>query len=83
MTHHAHDGGRLVNRPVDYDYVVHHQRADAGLLTVAGVPAAVCDLCDEYWFDDAVGFALSRLLTEHRPDPGEIRSIQWPHAHAA
>jgi hypothetical protein len=83
MAVHTHDGGRLVNRPVDHDHVFHHQDDEAGLLTVTGVPAAVCDLCDEYWFDDAVGFALSRLLLEHRPGPGEIRSIRWPQAHAA
>jgi hypothetical protein len=83
MTLHAHGGGRLVNRPVDYDYVVHHQHGEAGLLTVTGVPAVVCDLCDEYWLDDTVGFELSGFLAEHPPGPGEFRSIQWPQVQAA
>lgn len=83
MTLHTHDGGKLVNRRVDYDHVVHHPDGEAGLLTVTGVPAAVCDLCNEYWFDDAVGFALARLVGEHQPGPGEIRAIEWLQAHAA
>jgi hypothetical protein len=82
MAVHKHDGGRLVDRPVDHDHVVHHQDGEAGLLTVTGVPAAVCDLCDEYWFDEEVGFALARLLREQRPGSGEIRSIDWLQAHA-
>jgi hypothetical protein len=83
MTRHTHDDGQRVERRVDHDYVVHHADDEPGLLVVTGVPAAVCDVCDEYWFDDSVGFALSRLLQQHEPGPGDIRTIEWVRAHAA
>jgi hypothetical protein len=47
------------------------------------VPASVCDVCDEYWFDEEVGFTLARLLEEDEPAPGEIRRIDWSPAQAA
>lgn len=83
MTCHTHDDGQLADRTVDYDYVVHHEDADPGLLVVKDVPAQVCLACDEYWFDDTIGFELSRLLQDHRPEPGEVRTIAWPRADAA
>lgn len=83
MSRHAHDNGQLVERPVVYDHVVHHADDDPGLLVVTGVPASVCEVCDEYWFDEAVGFDLSRLLQEHEPGPGEVHTIGWVEAHAA
>jgi hypothetical protein len=83
MTRHSHDDGQLVERHVDYDYVVHHADGEPGLLVVAGVPASVCELCDEYWFDAAVGFELARLLEESKPGPGEVRTMEWVEAHAA
>lgn len=83
MTHHAHDDGRVTERPIDYDHVVHRPDGTASLLVVTGVPASVCDVCDEYWFSEEIGFALARLLEEHEPDPGEIRRIDWTPAHAA
>jgi YgiT-type zinc finger domain-containing protein len=83
MTRHTHDQGELVERHVDHDYVVHHRGDEPGLLVVTGVPASVCDVCDEHWFDDVVGFALSRLLQEHEPGPGEIRTVEWARSYAA
>lgn len=83
MTRHTHDNGQVVERPIDYDYVVHHADAEPGLLVITGVPARVCPLCDEYWFDDTVGFELARLVQESEPDPGEVRTIGWVEAHAA
>ena len=82
MTRHTHDDGQLVSRTVDYDYVVHHGD-EPGLLVVTGVPAQVCLACDEHWFEDSIGFELARLLDEHRPEPGEIRTIAWSRANAA
>ena len=83
MTRHTHDDGQVVERPIDYDYVAHHADAEPGLLVITGVPAMVCTLCDEYWFDDTAGFELSRLAQESEPDPGEVRTIGWAGAHAA
>jgi hypothetical protein len=83
MTRHTHDDGQLAPRHVDYDFVVHHSDDEPGLLVVTGVPAFACDICDEYWFDDSVGFGLSRLLHEHEPAPGEIRTIEWLRSNAA
>ncbi len=83
MTRHTHDDGQLVGQPIDYDYVVHHDGGDPGLLVVTGVPAQVCQVCDEYWLDERVGFALSRLLQLHEPGPGEVQTISWIEADAA
>lgn len=83
MTRHRHDDGELVRRSVDYDYVEHHQDAEPGLLVVTGVPADVCPACDEHWFDDETGFALSELIRENRPSPGEVRTVSWVGVHAA
>jgi YgiT-type zinc finger domain-containing protein len=83
MTRHTHDDGQLVAGSVDYDYVVHHEDDEPGLLVVKDVPAQVCQVCDEYWFDDAVGFGLSRLLQQHEPRPGQVRTISWFEADAA
>lgn len=83
MTRHRHDNGELVRRPVDYDYVEHHDDADPGLLVVTGVPAEVCQACDEYWFDEETGLALADLIGEHRPAPGEVRTIAWVESSAA
>lgn len=83
MTRHSHDDGRLVSGAVDYDYVVHHDEGEPGLLVVTGVPAAICQVCDEYWFDDSVGFALSQLLQRQSPSPGQVRTISWLEADAA
>jgi hypothetical protein len=83
VTRHTHDDGEMVERRVDHDYVVHHPDAEPGLLVVTRVPALVCDVCDEHWFDEHVGFALSRLLQQPEPGPGEIRTIEWLEAHAA
>ena len=83
MTRHSHDDGRLVAGSVDYDYVVHHSGDDPGLLVVTNVPAQVCPVCDEYWFEESVGFALSELLQHHAPDAGQMHTISWVAADAA
>jgi hypothetical protein len=83
MTRHTHDEGQLVDGTVDYDYVVHDDDAEPGLLVVKDVPARVCQACDEYWFEDAIGFKLSRILRDNRPEPGEVRTVAWPRADAA
>ncbi len=83
MPRHTREHGQLVRSSVDYDYVVHHQNDEPGLLVVTDVPAHVCQVCDEYWFDESVGFALSRLLQQHQPSPGEVRTISWIEADAA
>lgn len=83
MTRHRHDDGQLVASSVDYDYVVHHDEGGPGLLVVTDVPAEVCPVCDEYWFDDSVGFALSQLIQRHSPAPGQVLTISWVEADAA
>jgi hypothetical protein len=83
MSRHRHDGGRLVRRTVDYEYVAHHDADQPGLLVVTGVPADVCELCDEHWFPEEDGFELTRLLGEHEPGPGQIHTIDWLGSRAA
>ena len=64
MSRHTHDDGALLRRTVDDEYVLHHEHEEPGLLVVRGVPAEACATCDEYWFDEDTGFALSRVLEE-------------------
>ncbi len=73
----------MVSSPVDYDYVVRHDGDEPGLLVVTDVPAQICQICDEYWFDESVGFTLSQLLQQHEPGPGEARTVSWIEANAA
>jgi hypothetical protein len=81
---HTRDGGRVQRRVVDYEYVAHHgPEQDPGLLVVRGVPSEGCARCDEYWFDETVGFALSELLTTHEPQPGRVKVIDWVGTDAA
>lgn len=77
MTRHVHDGGQLIRRPVTYDYVEHYDDADPGLLVVDQVPADICVACDQFWFDEETGFVLARLIEQHRPAPGSVRTIAW------
>lgn len=83
MIRHRHDGGHIVRRTVDHEYVHHHTGAEPGLLVVRGVPADVCRSCDDYWFDESTGFALSDLLADHTPAPGEVLTLAWIEANAA
>lgn len=82
MMRHRHDESEPGRRPVDVDYVDHHDDVAPGLLVVTGVPADVCLACDEYWFDEATGLALTDLIRDHRPAAGEVRTITWVNTHA-
>ena len=83
MSRHTHDDGALSRRRVDYEYVLHHEHAEPGLLVVRGVPAEACATCDEYWFDEDTGFALSRVLEEHAPAAGRVVTVDWVEVQAA
>ena len=83
MSRHTHDDGELIRRMVDYDYVHHHEGEQPGLLVVRGVPAEVCAVCDEYWFDEDIGFALSQVLEDHTPASGRVVTVDWVEVQAA
>jgi YgiT-type zinc finger domain-containing protein len=83
VSRHTHDGGELTRRTVDYEYVRHHEGRQPGLLVVRGVPADACVTCDEFWFDDDTGFALSRILEEHAPASGRVVTVDWVEVQAA
>ena len=83
MSRHTHDDGALIRRTVDYEYVLHHEHAEPGLLVVRGVPAEACATCDEYWFDEDTGFSLSRVLEEHAPAAGRVVTVDWVEVQAA
>ena len=52
-------------------------------LVVRGVPADACVTCDEYWFDEDTGFALSRILEENEPAAGRVVTVDWVEVPAA
>ena len=83
MSRHTRDDGELIRRTVDYEYVHHHDGDQPGLLVVRGVPAEVCAVCDEYWFEEDIGFALSRVLEEHSPASGRVVTVNWVEVQAA
>ncbi len=83
MSRHTHDDGALIHRTVDYEYVLHHESGEPGLLVVRGVPAETCVSCDEYWFDEDTGFALCRVLEEHAPAAGRVVTVDWVEVQAA
>ena len=58
-----------------------HTHDDGAL--VRGVPAEACATCDEYWFDEDTGSALSRVLEEHSPAAGRVVTVDWVEVQAA
>ena len=83
MSRHTHDDGELTRRTVDYEYVRHHEGGEPGLLVVRGLPAEVCVICYEFWFDEDTGFALSRILEVHAPAAGRVVTVDWLEVEAA
>jgi YgiT-type zinc finger domain-containing protein len=77
MTRHTHDDGVLAQQPGAYDYVEHYRGYRPGLLVIRDVPAEVCPVCDEFWFDEDTGFTLARLIGTHRSNPGTANMIDW------
>ncbi len=49
-----------------------------GLLAVEGVPAYICDACEEQTYDDAIASELRQLASANFPSERAVREIQVP-----
>lgn len=49
-----------------------------GLVAIEGVPAYVCDACEEQTYDDAVATELRQLASANFPRDRVVREIQVP-----
>lgn len=77
------DGGHLHRSAVTHQHVVEHDDGQVSAVVVRGVPALVCELCEESYYDPAVTDAVVALLKETRVAPGEAVAVDYPSADAA
>lgn len=78
-----HDGGRLCARSVTHRHVVEHEDGTVSAVAVRGVPALVCEICEEHYYEQEVTDAIVKLLRETDVAPGQAVAIEYSAADAA
>jgi hypothetical protein len=78
-----HDGGRLRPHAVTHRHVVEHDDGTVSAIAVRGVPALVCELCEQHYYEPEVTDAIVTLLTNAEVAPGQAIAIDYAPAHAA
>lgn len=77
------DGGQLRRSTVAHQHVIEHDDGQVSAIVVRGVPALLCQLCEEFYYEPAVTDAVVTLLKETRVAPGEAVAVDYRSAHAA
>lgn len=77
------DGGQLHRLPVTHEHVVEHDDGQVSAIVVRRVPALVCELCEESYYEPAVTDAVVELLKETAVAPGQAIAVDYPSADAA
>lgn len=78
-----HDGGRLRPDSVGHRHVIEHDDGTVSAIVVRGVPALVCDLCEEVYYEPSVTDAVVRLLEQADVAPGQAIAVDYAPADAA
>lgn len=78
-----HDGGRLRQSAVAHRHVVEHDDGTVSAILVRDVPALVCDLCEEVFYEPRVTDAVVRLLQQTDVAPGQAVAVDYAPAEAA
>lgn len=78
-----HDGGRLSATTVSHRHVIEHDDGSVSAVVVRGVPALVCDLCEEAYYEPGVTETVVDLVENVEVGPGEAVAIDYPSADAA
>jgi hypothetical protein len=77
------DGGRLQAAVVTHRHVIEHDDGQASAIVLRGVPARVCDLCEDAYYEESVTDALVSLIERTAVAPGQAVAVQFPAADAA
>ena len=78
-----HDGGRLRAGTVPHRHVVEHGDGSVSAIVIRGVPALVCEVCEESYYEPAVTDAVVALLRATDVPPGRAVAIDHPTVDAA
>ena len=78
-----HDGGRLRQASVAHRHVVEHDDGTVSAIVVRDVPALVCDLCEETYYEPRVTDAVVRLLQQTDIASGQAIAVDYAPADAA
>lgn len=78
-----HDGGRLRQSSVAHRHVVEHDDGTVSAIVVRDVPALVCDLCEETYYEPRVTDAVVRLLQQTDIASGQAIAVDYAPADAA
>lgn len=78
-----HDGGRLRQSTVTHRHVVEHDDGTVSAIVIRDVPALVCDLCEETYYEPRVTDAVVRLLDQTDVAPGRAVAVEYAPADAA
>lgn len=78
-----HDGGRLRQSSVTHRHVVEHHDGTVSAIVVRDVPALVCDLCEEVYYEPCVTDAVVKLLEQTAVAPGHAVAVNYAPADAA
>lgn len=78
-----HDGGRLRQSTVAHRHVVEHADGSVSAIVIRDVPALVCDLCEEAYYELRVTDAVVHLLDQTDVAPGRAIAVDYAPADAA
>lgn len=78
-----HDGGRLRESTVPHRHVVEHHDGSVSAIVIRGVPALVCEVCEESYYEPAVTDAVVELLNATHVAPGRAVAIDYQTVDAA
>lgn len=77
------DGGTLRSSLVMHRHVTEHEDGRVSAIVVKGVPALVCDVCEDSFYEPEVTEAVAALITRTVVAPGEAVAIDYRTADAA
>lgn len=77
------DGGKLRPSVVTHRHVIEHADGRVSAIVVRGVPALVCDVCEDAYYEPEVTDVVVGLIARTLVAPGEAVAIDYPTADAA
>lgn len=78
-----HDGGRLRLSSVAHRHVIEHEDGTVSAIVIRDVPALVCDLCEEAFYEPRVTDTVVQLLERTEVAPGRAVAVDYAPADAA
>jgi hypothetical protein len=78
-----HDGGRLRQAAVAHRHIIDHDDGSVSAIVLRGVPALVCDLCEEVYYETQVTDGVVSLLERTEVAPGRAIAVDYGPAEAA